>query len=458
MLVTARSSRQPRPALFAMLFVVAAVLGVSSTSARAAGPSIAGDERTVRLNPPQMFRLADQLLARGSTAQAMQILELLARNPDSDVRNEARFRRSKLLEAEGKTTAAALLLRAILDERPDAVPVRLQLAQLLDRIGDKDAAWREMRAVRASGLPPAVARLVDRYSEALRAARPGGASFEIALAPDSNINRATRSNTLGTIFGDFDVDHESKAKSGTGMSLRGQAYQRLALGESDHDLLFRLSGFADVYRKTRFNDIAVDFAAGPELQFGRDRINVEAGATQRWFGQKPFMRSARLGATWTRPLGSRMQLRLNGTVALIDNQLNDLQDGKAWSGRVELERALTATTGIALSGSIDRQALHDPGYSTTGWRAGVLGWHEMGRITLTAGFDRGRLHADERLLLFPDRRSDRYSRISLGATFRQLQFRGFAPVARLSIERNRSTIEFYDFKRVRTEFGISRAF
>ena len=79
-------------------------------------------------------------------------------------------------------------------------------------------------------------------------------------------------------------------------------------------------------------------------------------------------------------------------------------------------------------------------------------------MTLTAGVDLGRLLADERLSLFPSRRSDRYTRLSLGATFRQLQFQGFAPVARFSIERNRSTVQFYDYRRTRTEIGVVRAF
>jgi hypothetical protein len=79
-------------------------------------------------------------------------------------------------------------------------------------------------------------------------------------------------------------------------------------------------------------------------------------------------------------------------------------------------------------------------------------------MTLTAEAEFGRLHADERLLLFPDKRSERYSRLSLGTTFRQLEFRGFAPVARFSIERNRSTIAFYDFRRTRSELGFVRAF
>ena len=107
---------------------------------------------------------------------------------------------------------------------------------------------------------------------------------------------------------------------------------------------------------------------------------------------------------------------------------------------------------------VDRASLKDPGYSTTGWRAGLTGWRDFGRVTLSAGAEFGRLHADERLLLFPDKREDRSLRLSLGATFRQLQFRGFAPVARFSIERNRSSIAFYDYRRTRTELGFVRAF
>lgn len=414
-------------------------------------------ERKLILTPVEMFRLAEIATTKGDLSTASAIYAALEHNPDSDIRAEARFRYAKQLLGKKRNRDAALLLRRLVDEKPGATVARLELAHALQLLGEPGAALRELRAAQASGLPPSVARLVDRYSEALRASRPFGASFEIALAPDSNINRATRSDTLGTIFGDFDIGNDSKAKSGMGLSMQGQAYRRLSIG-GDNSLLVRLSGAADVYREMDFNDIAVDLAVGPELRLGRDQLNFEAGATQRWFGQKPFMRSARLGVTWVRPIGSLMQLRLSGSAALIDNQMNDLQDGKAFSGRLDVERALSATTGIGLNLSRDRQSLKNPGYSTTGWRAGVLGWRDVGRMTFTAEAEMGRLHADDRLQLFPDRRSDRYSRFSLGATFRQLQWHGFAPVTRFSIERNRSTIEFYDYRRTRSEIGVVRAF
>jgi hypothetical protein len=421
-----------------------------------AEPSAPPQATVVRVSAATLFRIADTAAAGGNDVLARRTYRALMNDPSADIQLEARFRLALLESRNGKLEAAALLLREVVDRRPRAARPRLELAGVLDRLGDKDGAWRQVRAIQA--LPPAVARLVDRYSEALRAARPFGASFEFGFAPDSNINRATRSDTLGTVFGDFDIDKDSKAKSGTGIELRGQAYRRFALGGSDASLLVRVSSSADLYKQSAFNDIGVDLAAGPELMLGRNRLNVEAGVTQRWFGKKPFMRSARLGATVARPLGRRMQVRLSGSAALIDNQLNDLQDGKFYSGEVSVERALSATTGVALTASATRQALRDPGYSTTGWRLGLLGWHDLGRMTFTAGAEFGRLHADERLSLFPDKRADSYSRLSVGMTFRRLAFQGFAPVARFVVERNKSSIAFYDYSRRRTELGFIRAF
>ena len=437
---------------------MSAAFSIAAAVALLAANPAQAEVRTIKATAAQMFDLAGQLVRNGKPSDADKVLELLSRDPDPQVRNEARFRRARMFKASGQLQPAALLLRRILDDKPDAAPVRLELAQLLDRMGDKDGAWRELRAAQAAGLPPAVARIVDRYSEAIRAQRPMGASFEFALAPDSNINHATRSDTLGTIFGDFDIDRKSKAKSGLGMSLRGQAFRRFGLGNSDTDLLARASVSGDLYRKSDFNDVVVDVAIGPELHVGRNQLNIELGATQHWYGQKPFARSVRAGLGWVRPLGRRTQLRLNASASVTDNQFNDLQDGKAFQGRVGVERALSATTGVALNLALDRQSVRDPGYSTTGWRAGLVAWKEIGRATLTASADFGRLNADERLLLFPDKRRDRYSRFSLATAFRQLTFKGFAPVTRFTFERNRSTIEFYDYKRTRTEIALVRAF
>jgi tetratricopeptide (TPR) repeat protein len=417
----------------------------------------ANEARTLRLNAGQVLAVAEQAAKQGDLATAENAYQALAHDPDPEVRAEAMFRHGLMLAQNGQLKGAALLFRQLLDEKPDATRVRLELAQALDRMGDKEGAWREMRAVQASGLPPEVARMVDRYSEALRAARPFGASFQIALAPDSNINTSTRSDTLGTVFGDFEIDKDSKAKSGVGLAISGQAYRRLPLG-GENAILGRISGTGNLYEQSDFDDVALDLAVGPELQLGKNRLNIELAGTQRWYGMTPYVRSARLSASLIRPVGRTTQVQLMGSAGVADYRLNDLQDGKTFYGRIKLEHSLSGTTGIGLNLSAGRTAAKDAAYSTKDWRVGLIAWRDVGRATFTAEAEYGRLRADDRLAILPEARSDRYSRLTLGATFRQLTFAGFAPVTRFVIERNRSTVEFYDYSRKRTEVGISRAF
>jgi hypothetical protein len=188
------------------------------------------------------------------------------------------------------------------------------------------------------------------------------------------------------------------------------------------------------------------------------RLSAEAGIGRQWYGMKPFQRSLRLSASAARPIDSVSQLRLDGSVRWLDNRLNDLQDGHGYSLRARYERALSPDLLVAANVGIDRYKARDAAYSTRGWNAGISAYRNIGRMTFNVGVDFGRLHADDRLLLLPKARSDRLTRFSIGSVFRQFTFAGFAPVTRLVIERNRSTVEFYAFRRVRTEFGISRAF
>lgn len=436
--------------------IAAALLG--SAALLPAQPAAAPTARTViRMDAHQLLLFGEQAERVGNATAAESAYRSVARDPDRGRRAEARLRLARLLAAGGKRSQAAVQLRRVLDEQPDAAPVRLALAQLLASIGDEAAARRELRAVRAGELPLEVGRLVDRFSEALRVRKPLGARLEIAVAPDSNINRATRSDSVGTVIGPFDISDDGRQTSGVGVALRGQGYGRVAVAD-DLALLGRVSTSADLYRHSRYNDIALDFAAGPEFHVDRSRIRVELGATRRWFGDRPLFDSVRLAGSLSKPLGARTHLSLSGSAAVLDNRMNDLQSGKSYGGRAAIERALSPVSGVSLSLSGERHAALDPAYSTSSWRAGLLGWRELGRTTLTAAVEHGRLEADERLALFLDKRSDLYTRLSVGATLRQFSLGGFAPLVRASFERNQSSIEVYDYRRRRTEIGIARAF
>jgi len=432
--------------------LIAAVIAAAPAGAAAAEP-----RQRAYLTAEQMFMLAEASRRKGDHRVAEAAYRALINERDVQIRAEARFRLGKMLVGLGRPAEAGLLFREILDEQPNAQPVRLQLAQVLERIGDEAGARRTLREAQAAGLPPEVARLVDRYSAALRAQKPIGATLELALAPDSNINRATSSGSLGTVLGDFTLDEDARQRSGVGAAMRGQAYWRVRLGDAAN-LLVRTSAAADIYRDKAFSDLAIGASVGPELRLGSARAAAELGLTRRWFGGDPFSTATSLGLSYLRPLGRRSQLRATAALGLVDNHRNRLQDGRSYALTLSYERALSSRAGIGATASAERQDLRDPGYSLDAGQLTLFGYRDLGAMTVVGTLSYGRLAADKRLLLYPEIRKDKLDRASLALTFRQLTFGEFAPLIRVTVERNRSSLDLFDYRRTRTEFAITRAF
>ena len=152
------------------------------------------------------------------------------------------------------------------------------------------------------------------------------------------------------------------------------------------------------------------------------------------------------------------QLVVDGSASRADYQHNDLQDGRIYALSASVERAFSSRSGVRLTASANRQTARDPGYATASGGITVLGWREAGRMTLFTAASAQRTVGDAALFLFGDRRREWFLSARAGATFRQLTIHGLAPYARVSFERNRSSLELYDYRRLAAEFGLTRAF
>ncbi len=409
------------------------------------------------LSAAQLMALASSRAAAGDTDTAVTLFSALAKDPDLDIRSEARFRHGQLLEAQRRFADAAVLYRAILDEQPGAQRVRLQLARALLFAGDDGGARRALRQAQAGGLPPDVTRIVAQFQSALRAVQPIGGSVEVALAPSSNINRATRSTTLDTIIAPLQLSEDAQAQSGLGLKLAGQGFVRLPVNDRLRWTL-RGSGQGFLYRQDQFNDVSLQLETGLEYTSGKSRLQPSLGRSHRWFGGRPFTITNSASLNWLRTLGRRSQLDVSSSIGRTDFQQNDVQDGTSYDLGVGLEHAFGSSSGGRISVAAQRFSARDPGYATTGGGVNLLYYREMGRTTAFASAGLSHLGADARLFLFPRRRVEWLARGSVGATFRQFSVAGFAPVVRISHERNFSTVGLFDFARTGVDLGITRAF
>ncbi|WP_082010374.1 surface lipoprotein assembly modifier [Novosphingobium malaysiense] len=433
-------------------------MAVALASVPVAAPAQDAGGASAQLSAAQVFALADAARAKGDFATAETAYRALGHDPDLELRTEARFRLGMMLADDlHHYTDAAIEFRRILDDKPEAVRVRLELARVLALTGNMRGAERQFRAAEAAGLPPQVERMVRFYANALNAHKPFGGSIEVALAPDSNINRATRSDTLGTVIGDFTLDKDARAKSGVGVDLRGQAYWREGL-EKGTDLLVRVSAGGNLYRDSRFNDISTGVQIGPQYTLGKDRITLAAGPTWRWYGNDLYTFSYGGTANWQHPTGKRSQLRIESGITHVENKRNALQVADDFTLSASFDRAFSARMGGGIQVYGFREAARDPGYSLASGGASAYAFREAGRTTLIGTLGYSHLEADARLFLYPERRvEDRYS-ASIAATLRALHVGAFAPLVRVKWERNRSSIEIYDYKRISAELGVSSAF
>jgi tetratricopeptide (TPR) repeat protein len=288
-----------------------AVLCASAAQAGICGQDANTRATEIQISAVQMFALADHLVQEGKPDEAIKILRVITLDKNPDYRNEARFRQAQILTRMHKLAEAAVLYRAILDEKPDVGRVRLELATVFAQMGDLSAAQHEMRQAQAGGLPPEVAQAVDRYVAALRSMKPWGGSFELTLAPDSNINRTTSAKTLDTVIAPLILSDDARERSGLGLKGSGQGYARVDLVR-DITLVPRLSGQGAFYRASQFDDVSGSAQIGLEWRLKADKLTPSAGYTWRWYGGNLYARTQSLSLDWLHPAGKKAQLDITG--------------------------------------------------------------------------------------------------------------------------------------------------
>lgn len=409
------------------------------------------------VSPAQLFALADARKAADHAGDAIAIYEALAKDADADIRAEARYRHGLLLADTGRYAEAAVIFRALLDEKPEVLAARLELARMLAAMGREKEARRELRQAQASGVPDEAAAMVDRFARALRSEKRLGGAFEIAVAPDSNINRATEARTLDTVIAPLTLSDDARARSGAGLRTMSQVFGRLPVTEG-WSLLPRGAVQGSVYRQSQFNDVSALALLGVERRSQANRFTVSAGQTWRWFGNEPYAQTSAVALDWVRAMDTRSQLITSYSASKAQYDANPLQDGYIHDLSAVYERALDARSGVSISASVTRQDAVDPGYDT--WAGGMTlgGWREMRWGTAFASAGLRHTEGDERLFLFPDKRREWLAAGRLGMTFRALTAYGFAPTVRVTLERNNSTVEIYDYRRVAADIGVSRSF
>lgn len=403
------------------------------------------------------LKAAAEAAQSGDFREAVALYRKLEHDPDIDVRCEARYQHSQLLAARGNYSAAALLLRALLDEKPDWQRARMAFAHALAMIGREPSARRELRQSQVTPLPVDLQPQVETFSDALLKVRPIGGTIEVAFAPNSSIDRASSATLLSPEILPFSLTRSPPVFSGNGLRVSSQIYGNVPIASrilatakvtlSDH-----------IYQSSSYDDHVGTVEAGIVAQWHRERLRATIGDTVRLYGTNVNSQTIFLSANWLREIGTRDQIEIGGNLGDIRYEKNKARDGKIYVVSVAFEHAFAARSGGRLSVYAERETATAKGYASNVGGASGLVWHELGKSTVFASVALQHLVADGAITPQKTIREDWLIRGGAGVALRKYKIFGFAPSIRASYTRNLSNIVNQRHDNPEGEFALNRPF
>ncbi|QGN55707.1 surface lipoprotein assembly modifier [Novosphingobium sp. Gsoil 351] len=446
-----------RPIDFSLLPVVLQLSLATSVLGNEAAPGEPPQSiRLESLSADDVLAIAGRLIDVGRHDEAQALLDRLAADRAGGVERD--FLDAMIALARKDYKRAEALFRKILADDPSLVRVRLELARTLFLQQDDEDADYHFKLAIAAHPPEAVIANIARFREAIRARRAWRFNLTLGIAPDSNINSATAKEQVDVFGLPFELDPESRARSGIGAIVAADANVRIRRNTA---LPIYLGAYGRLarYDDHRFNDIYVGGEAGPEFRLEGGRLRVAATGLQRWYGGRQLVSSLGGKLNYDRIIGGKWALEVS--LATRHNAYARRSDVDGW----DLEAALSANRALSTSAlafayaSVERSIFNDHGQ--TSWQSRIGGgvlkeiaWGLRPQISLEVG----RQVNDGPLAPFGRTRRDWRLQASASIYKQDWNVSGFAPSLRFSYSRSFSTIALYDQKRQRAELGIAKAF
>lgn len=346
--------------------------------------------------------------------------------------------------------------RRILDQRPELIRVRLELARVLFQTKQDAAAKYHFERALGGGLPESVQINVRRYLDELRRRRLWALDVGVGLLPDSNINTGTNQQYV-TIAGlPFTLSTEAREKSGVGLLASIYASRTLPISPR-----VRLRAFGSLLRRdytdSRFDDMIVRAGVGPRWLFGNGEGGFAPFYAERRFGNDLLNRSDGLRFDGTWQTGARWI-----TEGAFEYQrfsypnLPNRDGGVTWAF-TGVRYLLSPESNVMLGLDYYRDAARDAAFrnESTGWTLGHFrDWTRGVSTSLTLRL--ADTQFEGRQPLFGEYRNERFTTWATSVTKRDWALLEFVPTLSVTYYDNRSSIDFYSFQRWQVLLGFNR--
>jgi outer membrane protein len=371
---------------------------------------------------------------------------------------ETKFLRGMVALGRGDHKRAIKIFRDALIDHPEAVRIRLELARAFYLDGDYANATRQFRFALAGNPPKGVAAAINHYLDLIRQSKSWSYSFDVSLAPDTNLNAGPGTRDI-TIYGlPFELSDDARGQSGIGLSLDGSAEYAPSIGK-DTRLRMGIQAGQLLYTKPEYDDTNATVYVGPRFVRGRWDFSVLATGFVRRYGGDPYNGAVggRLEATYY-PSG-KTAISASFAAQRARYAFDTGQNGGAYTFSTSVIHTLDAVSGFVVKGGVSRQSAIDPARANTAYYAAVGYFRDLpGGFTIYVEPSLALARYDGLFEAFGVTRSDTGYTDTLTLLNRHIVLSRFTPKISYSYTHQNSNIALYQYRRSRVEIGLTTTF
>ena len=425
----------------------------------AVAPGLAEAQAPLRSEIPAetLIEAARVALAQGELDDAQLLLEGV--EPSDEHIDDLDFLYGTIALARGDWETAIVRFRAMLSRDPTLVRVSLDLAlAYFQARQDGRAAYHFRQALGAPDLPAAARDNALRFLDEIRRRKTWSVSMAVALAPDNNINTATRARIVELFGLPAELSEDARQTSGVGLSVNVSGTYEARLSP---DLRFRtsVSLATRTYRKRQFNSRTVTLRAGPRFLFEKFDLRPALTGRLQQLGGELYVRAGGLEVSGDWQVAP--EWRLSG--ALSAERLfyeTFLGDGHGYGAQLGIARAFGQATTVRVDTALRRESVVSEANSSRQIVVGVSVVRELPRgfvVTVSPSYQVR--NYDRAIPIFgPEPRRDRTVTGRISLSNRNFEVFGLMPEITVRHERRNSNLDLYGYTRTVVEFGLVRTF
>ncbi len=384
---------------------------------------------------------------------------LLARYPLQGrfAANRTLFIRGLIARGRGKPREAVALFRKALSNDPSLTLVRAELARTLYLLEDDDSARHHLELLMSAAPTPQEAQGIKSFIDTIDARRPYRISTYVSVAPSTNINNGSSNDTIHFNGIPFQIDPDSREKSGVGLAAGVSAAYTKRLAD-DYAAVFGIGANGRFYEDGDFNQLS--FSESAEIRYLHDAGHLGLGivGSQSLSGDAADLAYYGFGPRISASQRLTPQDRVDASIAIEFRSYPDYdnQNGMAYLGQGTWTHVFDPSLAASFGLNLARVEADDGFHSNWSYAANAGIYKELSDgITVNLGAEIRFLDYDK--IAGEPRSDDRYT-ATIGLTKRDLDIIGYAPVIEYSYTLNNSNVALYEYDSHTIDFRLTKDF